>query len=108
MSVIKNLLAVGVSCLVCVNTYASESSSDEEDNNTSEGKFAEQQKIMVRLKELTKIDYGIWAYDKISRQKDSHWIKQPELFKSAVTVIGRAISAYLANSDNSNLKREKS
>ncbi|MBQ2175528.1 MAG: hypothetical protein II453_10865, partial [Alphaproteobacteria bacterium] len=107
MSVIKNLLAVGVSCLVCVNTYASESSSDEEDNKTSEGKFAERQKIMVRLKELTKIDYGIWAYDKISRQKDSHWIKQPELFKSAVTVIGGAISAYLANSDEFELKKEK-
>ena len=67
---------------------ASESSSDEEDNNISESKFAEQQKIMVRLKEFTKIDYGIWAYDKISCLKDSHWIKQPKLFQSAVTVIG--------------------
>ena len=88
MSVIKNLIAVGMSCLVCVNTYASESSSDEEDNNIGNSKFDEHQKIMVKLKELTKIDYGIWAYDKISCLEASHWIKQPKLFESAVTVIG--------------------
>ena len=107
MSVIKNLIAVGMSCLVCVNTYASESSSGEEDNNIGESKFAEHQKIMVRLKGLTKIDYGIWAYEKISCLEDSHWIKRSGLFNSAVTVIGDAISKILVNSDEFELGEDE-
>ncbi|MBQ9335296.1 MAG: hypothetical protein IJS10_01990 [Alphaproteobacteria bacterium] len=98
MSVIKkSLIAIGMGCLVCINTYASESS--EEDDNIGDPKVSKHEKIMVRLKELTKIDYGIWAYEKIAPLEKTHWIKQPELFKSAVTVIGKAISACYANSD---------
>ena len=85
MSVIKkSLIAIGMGCLVCINTYAMEMS---------------QKEMMTRMKGVIKIDYGIWAYEKIAPYENSHWIKQPELFKSAVTVIGDAISACFANSD---------
>ena len=84
MSVKKSLIAIGMGCLVCINTYAMEMS---------------QKEMMTRMKGVIKIDYGIWAYEKIAPYENSHWIKQPELFKSAVTVIGDAISACFANSD---------
>ena len=89
---IKDLLVASVSCLVCVNTYATTLTQDE---------------IKTRLKGLTKIDYGIWAYEKIAPQKDSHWIKQPGLFNSAVTVIGDAISKILVNSDEFELGEDE-
>ena len=89
---IKDLLVASVSCLVCVNTYATTLTQDE---------------IKTRLKGLTKIDYGIWAYERIAPHENSHWIKQPELFKSAVTVIGDAISKILVNSDEFELGEDE-
>ena len=93
-----------LSCLVCVNAYASDSSS-EEDNNIDESELNKND--MLKLKGWTKIDYGIWAYEKIAPLEETHWIKQPELFKSAVTVIGDAISACFANSDEFALHEDK-
>jgi len=89
---IKDLLVASVSCLVCVNTYATTLTQDE---------------IKTRLKGLTKIDYGIWAYERIAPHENSHWIKRSGLFNSAVTVIGDAISKILVNSDEFELGEDE-